>query len=140
MGGLLFGYVGDWNPSKCRCPVDICCNQFKNWLLHLYSSFAKERRICNSNSSHSSIGFNHIHPNVVFLCFNDWSEINMMSASCKQYIITLPKEVPPEGGISFGYYLLCADTLAHTVSVYPDKDAFPPAISISSRSELISFG
>ena len=32
-GYLVFILVWDSNQFKCRCPVDICCNQFKNWLL-----------------------------------------------------------------------------------------------------------
>lgn len=37
---LLFfiGIAPDANPFRCRCPVDICCHQFKNrWLLYSFA-------------------------------------------------------------------------------------------------------
>ena len=36
---ISYRFQVDSNPSKCRCPVDICCHQFKNWwLLYILQS------------------------------------------------------------------------------------------------------
>ena len=40
--GVLFCCTVDSNPSKCRCPLDICGNQCKHWL-HLYNLFHRNK-------------------------------------------------------------------------------------------------
>ena len=35
-GYLVFILGWDSNPFKCRCPMDICCRQFKNWWLFCF--------------------------------------------------------------------------------------------------------
>ena len=37
----------DSNPFPCKCPVDTCCHQFKNWWLHLFSFPAKGKENAN---------------------------------------------------------------------------------------------
>ena len=53
VSGFYFSELRDSNPSKCNCPVDSCCRQFKNWWLPFFFPLF-EREKCKSNPSSDS--------------------------------------------------------------------------------------
>ena len=47
MGGIFLWSQGESNNQKSRCPMDICCHQFKNWWQQIYFLLVESGKYAN---------------------------------------------------------------------------------------------